>query len=169
MRLLAWIFVLGVPLSVSAQEPTLADSYRKWHAGLSSANKEDQEKALRQMSPNKDDVVYMFPKASDKLWPLLEKNNELMLRNLDKIAKEFASKGKITKIEEINIRKDKLRSEGSYKRLLTVIPQEAPIFSLIVQHDQGSSGSGSYFFRNGRWVWIRGMEVIPELLDKLSQ
>src|SRR5439155_7807574 len=94
------------------QEPKadLETAFREWDKGLSSANNEEQVKAMRAMLPNKDDIAYLFPKHVDKLWSNFEKGNRFLEKNVEKIAMEFTRGSEIKKVKTIDVRKDKNRA-----------------------------------------------------------
>jgi hypothetical protein len=148
-------------------KPSLENAFRKWDKGFSSASNEDRVKTLREMLPSKDDIAYLFPKHAEKLWANFEKGKKFLENNVDKIAKEFTRRGEIKQVKVIDVRKDKDRASGEYKRLLAIIPMDVPIFDVIIERTNGSSGGGTYLHLKGRWFWIKDLGAVPDFLDKL--
>ncbi|MFO0864130.1 MAG: hypothetical protein U0744_05655 [Gemmataceae bacterium] len=146
---------------------SLEETYREWHKGFSSDEKENRIKALRSMFPTKEDVAYLFPKHVEKLWPKFEQERKRLEDNVDRNAKQVTKGGAITKIRTLDARSEKLTFE-SYRRLLEIIPKDVQVFDLVVSRANNSSGSGSYLFIKDRWFWIRDIEVFPEILKKLE-
>ena len=146
-------------------KPTLEEAYRQWHRGFTSKKKEDREKTLRSMLASQKDVECLFPKHAEKLWPLWAKGNEFLLENVDKIADEVTKGGEIKAVEAIDVRKDKDRSTGQYKRLLEIIPKDVPVFDYEVRR---ANGGGSFVYLNHRWIWIKDLDTFPKILEKLK-
>jgi len=169
--LLALSLICPIPRSQGAADtpkPTLAEAFRKFDKGLTSENKEERVNALRSMLPGKKDIAYLFPKHVDKLWPKFEENNRFLVENVDRFAKQITRGGAITKIDAIDVRADKDRASGSHKELLAIIPKEVHVFELIVDRAKSSSGSGTYLYLKDHWFWIKDLEALPAVLDKLK-
>ena len=149
--------------SKKGEAPTLEQAFRAWHKGLSSKEKQEQIDALRSMLPAKKDIEYLFPKHADKLWPQMEKANQLLVDNVGKLAAEFTKGGDIRKVEVIDARK-----EEKYQRILAVIPQDVIVCRAFVEREQRASGSSTFLFVGDRWIWIRGLEGMAEYLEKLK-
>lgn len=60
--------VAGLAVAEPQPKPSLEEAYRGWYKEFSSTKKEDWEKTLRSMMPEKKDVEYLFPKHAEKLW-----------------------------------------------------------------------------------------------------
>src|SRR4051812_6685913 len=54
---------------------------RAWYAGMGAPNEEDRLKALEQVLPDKKTIETLFPKHAEKVWPLIEADNQ-KLRDL---------------------------------------------------------------------------------------
>jgi hypothetical protein len=153
--------------SEEKSRPTLEVAYQAWQKGLSSDKKEEREKTLRSMLPTKADVAHLFPKHADKLWPQFDQMNQLLLKNVDPVAKEVAG-GEAAKVTAIDLQKEDAKKPGTHHRLLTMIPGDVPVYRIVRQRQRGPSGSGTYVFLNNRWIWIRGLEGVPEVIDQLK-
>jgi hypothetical protein len=149
-------------------KPSLEEAFRAWDKGRSSANREARVKALRSLLPTKEDIAYLFPKHAEKLWPRFEQGIQFLVENVDRFAREVTRGGAIEKVKAIDVRKDKDRASGSYKRLLPMIPRDVPVFELVVRRAKVSSGGGTYLHRNGRWFWIKDLEAFQKFLDQLK-
>ena len=147
---------------------SLDDAYRSWHKSLSSMKKEEREKALRAMLPTKADVAHLFPKQADKLWPMFEQENQRLLKNVDKAAKEIVDEEPQTKVTTIDIRKEEAKRAGKYQRLLAVIPSDVAVFRMVREGPRRISGSGTYLYLNKRWVLIRSLEAVPEVIEPMK-
>jgi hypothetical protein len=145
---------------------SLDDAYLAWQKGFSSTDKKEREKTLRSMLPTKKDVAYLFPKNVNALWSLFERQNQLLQKNIDRLAKEFNSGGKITKLMPIDIRKEETKSSKRFGRVLAMIPQQVPVFRLVTEREKGASGSSTYLYVNNRWIWINGLEELPDVIEK---
>jgi hypothetical protein len=141
---------------------------RDWQNGITSGNKMVQEKAMRAMLPRMDDIKYLFPKHSPKLWPKVEASNQYYLEHLDEAAKEMGRGGPITAIQTINVREDSIRSKGSYQRILSIIPKEVMVFDIIVRRGTRSTGDGAFLKVKDRWIWMPDFNAWPRLLDQLK-
>ncbi len=165
--LAAW-FVLPCPAQRKEEKPkqTLADAFRAFHKGMSSTKKEERLAALQGILFTKKDIEILFPKDASKLWEKMEPAREHLLKNCDKIAKEVTRHGALKEINPKDIRASD-EAKGSYRRLLAMIPKDVPVFGL---HSRGESGGGgyseTYVFVNGRWIFIRDLDALPEVLDK---
>ena len=148
-------------------KPTLEQAIRQFHDGLASKKKEDREKTLRSVLPNKKDVETLFPKHAAKLWPLWEKGNDFLLENVDNIAREVTRGGGIKEVKAIDMRKEK--NPQGYKELFEIIPKDIPVFDYSIRHVNGDgSGGGSYVYLNQRWLWIKDLDSFPRILEKLK-
>jgi len=165
------LIVATVPIAESGggkkKEPTvtLEEAFRKWDAGFASDKKHDRLAALRAMFPVKEEIAYLFPKQVDKLWPKFEEGHKFLEENVDAIAKEITRGGAITKIQVIDLRKE---NKGPAKELLAIIPKDVGVFDLTVHREKSTSGSGTYLFMKNRWFFIKDLETIPPILDKLE-
>lgn len=149
-------------------KPSLEEVFRALHKGLTSGKKEEQEKALKAILPTKEDIEALFPKQSKKYWPLFEEANKRCLDNTDKIAKEIGKAKTIEKVTAIDVRKDKRLASGRYKGLLGILPPDVGVYEYSIERDSGFSSGGTFFYRKGRWFWIRDADVLPEELDKIK-
>ncbi len=128
MRLCSFFFLtcmlvsLVGPLFAEDPKPNLETAYREWEKGFTSKDKEEQLKTLRKMLPTKEDIEYLFPKHSDKIWAKQEKFNKEAEEHLEDVVKEISRGGEIKKMEAVDVRKDKGLATGEYKRVFEMIP-----------------------------------------------
>lgn len=146
--------------------PAPEDAYRAFHDGVTSGKKEEQEKALKAILPTRKDVEYLFPRDADKLWPVVEAGNEFLLKNLDKVAEEEARPGAIKSIKCGDLRQGP--GADSYKKVLTMIPKDVPVVDIYVHGEKGGGGTDALVYVNGRWIFIRNLNVYPDILEKLK-
>ena len=132
-----------------------------FHAKLADPSTEVKKKALAGILPTKADMAILFPRHVGLFWERLQAHNKSMLEHADEVAREV-TKEKWTEIEAIDVRKrDKL---GIYKNVLAIIPKDIPVFRAIRRSKKRSSSSSSYLFIKGRWIHVRGLEMIPNII-----
>ena len=130
---------------------------------ITSEKKEDQVQALRKILPAKEDVETLFPAHAEKLWPRMEAGFQIMEKNADKVAQEMLAKGGLQAVEL----KDLREKEGA-RRALELLPKGVPAYDYVTRYERGSSGGGSYVHVRGRWVLIRNLASLPEMLEKMK-
>jgi hypothetical protein len=170
-----YLYCMGEKPAQDAGEKTksmvkLEDAYRALVKGLSSAKREEREKALRATFPEKKDIDYLFPNQKEKLWPLFEKGNELTLEHLDDVAKELTRGGAILKFEAIDARTDKDLAKR-YASVFQIIPKDVPVCEFRHSRENGGGGGGgggTFLYVHERWLFIKDLDVLPESLDKLK-
>jgi hypothetical protein len=150
-----------------AKKPTksLEEAYAEFHKGMQSQNKEDRVKALGQFLPTKEDIEQLFPKHHGELWKALSQSRKALLDKCDDIAKQETRHGTIERIKTEDIRTGK-QAKDSYKEVLALIPKDVPVFSLSVQFEKGAAGSETYVYVRDRWIFIKDLDALPEILTK---
>jgi uncharacterized protein (TIGR03067 family) len=149
-------------------KPSLEEVYRALHKGLTSEKKEEREKALKAVLPTKKDVETLFPKHAEKYWPLFEEENKYVLDHTDEIAKAIGKAKTIETVTARDVRQDKELTSGKYKRLLEMLPPDVGVYKYDIKTDYGGSGGETFFYRKGRWFWIKDAYALPEELDKIK-
>jgi hypothetical protein len=145
-------------------KPTLEEAIRAMHKGLCSKDKEERLKAIKSVLIEKKDVEVLFPKHAEIVWKHLEPENKKAIEMCDEIAKQEASSGEIKEVFPIDMRGKDGRS--SYKRVLSILPKDVPVFEAGIKYEKGGSRTGAIVFVNGRWIPILDLEKIPDLIDK---
>ncbi|WP_395747587.1 hypothetical protein [Prosthecobacter sp.] len=143
---------------------SLSDRLVEWHKQMADTSVEAKKAALEGLLPTKADIQLLFPNGADKLWEKLSMRYEQMKMNIDKVAEELARDEWID-IKVIDVRKDD--PTGRYEKVLQVIPKDIPVCRIIKTGKRGgSAGSGSYLFVKGRWIFLQGLEAIPDFLNQ---
>ena len=148
------------PAPVSHPE-SLVIAIEQLYAGMRVESKEERVAALRRILPTIADLEVLFPGQGEKLWAMMGPHVDRMVEHIDDVAAEL-SRHEWTEIEPIDIRRND--DSGPYADVLKGIPMEIPVFRIVKRSEGSTSGSSSYLFINNRWVWIKGLEMIPEVL-----
>lgn len=163
------IFSQGDSAAVAGEQPRLEKAVFAFHEGMLSKDKQKQEAAVRGlMVTTKKDLEILFPKYAEKMWPNVERANKHYLNSIDKIAAELARHGKLNKVKTLDIRESEAENPGLYRRVLTMIPKNIPVYRIGKFTDDGGGDSETYLLVNGRWIWIREFYGVPEYLNKLD-
>ncbi len=141
-------------------KPTTEGLIRKgiiaFRDGMVSEDEAVRQRAFDQFMPRKSDFQAMFGDDSDLIWKDIEKQLGFMRKNTARFKKEFDGKGKIQKVELINVRKND--SSGRYAELIKAIPIEIPLYRAVVRYKAGAGGCSTYVVINGRAMHINGLE-----------
>jgi hypothetical protein len=141
---------------------SLEKAYRAFHEGLSSADKEERLRALEAITWTKEDIVALFPRDFERVWKVLGPLRKEWLDHCNEIADEFAGDGPISWLEATDVRaKDK-----NYTKVLAMMPDDVPLYSLYVACQKGGGRFETYIFVRNRWIII---PKLPELLKKLDE
>jgi len=132
-----------------------------FHARMADPSTEVKKKALADLQPSRQDMETLFPKHVDLFWERLAVYHKSMIEHVDEVARKV-TKEEWTEIEAVDVRK---RDEaGIYKNVLAIIPKDIPVFRAIRRSQKRSSSSSSYLFIKGRWIHVRGLEMIPNII-----
>jgi hypothetical protein len=143
---------------------TLEETFRALHKGLSSKDKEERLKALKAFLVEKKDIEVLFPKHVDIVWKHVEEHRKQAIEMCDEVAKQETKLGDIKEVFPIDMRgKD---GGETYKRVLSMIQKDVPVFEAGIKYEKGGSRTSSMVYVNGRWISIWGLYKIPDLLDK---
>ena len=159
---------LAVPADEAKKTPTLEDAYRAFHTGMASEKKDEQIKVLKAFLPTRKDVEVLFPKHADIVWKDEEAAQNLLIEHIADVAREATRDGKIEKINKHDLRADKKPTTRN-KRVLAMIPSNIPVYRLDIHQEKGAGGMGDFLFVNGRWIFFKDIDVVPELLDKAKE
>jgi hypothetical protein len=146
-----------------ATPASLETAVRALHAGMASSDPAEQERALRAILPVRGDVEFLFPKDAAALWPVFEGNERELLSHRADIAAETQHGGAVRQIETVDVRE---RKNPAFDRVLAMLPPDVPVYLVVTRREKATAGSGSYLYVRGRWVWIRGLQGVPDYLDK---
>ncbi|HTT84842.1 MAG TPA: hypothetical protein VMF67_15305, partial [Rhizomicrobium sp.] len=163
--LLAPCLAMAAQADEAKKPPTLEDAYRAFHAGMASAKKEEQIKALKAILPTRKDIEVLFSKHADIVWKDEQAQQKLLREHYADVAREVTRKGAIKRIVKHDVRAEKDPSTG-YKRVLAMIPRDIPIYTIDVFKEQASGGTGAFLLVNGRWIFFKGIEAMPEIIEK---
>ena len=144
---------------------SLSKKLMELHKNMKIKSVDVRKKALKAILPTKADIKVLFPEDADMLWSKLEAYYKNMIRHIDEVADELTRR-EWTKIKTIDVRKSDVSKR--YEKVLKIIPKNIPVFRVIKESKQGSAGSSSYLFINGRWIHIQGLEEIPEIIDQIK-
>ncbi|MGH7172166.1 MAG: hypothetical protein ACRELG_17970 [Gemmataceae bacterium] len=164
--------VFCAAMAVSADEakktPTLEEAYRTFHAGMASAKKEEQIKALKTFLPTRKDIDVLFPKHAAIVWKDEQAAQKLMIEHHADVAQEVTRNGPIKRIVKHDLRALKNPSKG-YQRVLAMIPRDIPIYAIHVFKEQAGGGTEAFLLVNGRWIFFKDIDAVPERIDKAKE
>jgi hypothetical protein len=148
-------------LSKELQEVVL-----NFHKDMSGDNDEVKLKALRALLPTRKDLEVLFPNHAEKLWAKMEPALKEMEKHLPELTKELSGGGEIKKVDTIDMRLETGRR--GFNKLFEIIPKDIPVYETIVRRESRTSGGAAYTRVNGRWIFFRGLDSVPDLLEKLK-
>lgn len=173
LALLSMLLAAGstcaAPVVPDAKRPepreAVEQAVREQYTAIASPKEADRVAAVKAMLPTKKDVDTLFPKHAERLWPLFERYNERRLMHVAEIAKELTRHGAVKRIELHDRRKDPKRGE-SFDALFEMIPATVAVFDYSIDFEKGAASGGAYLFVNGRTIFIKDVETIPEYIQK---
>ena len=130
-------------------QPTLEATLQDWQKGCASDKKEEREKTVRSMLPEKKDIETLFPKHVEKLWPVVERKVRDALKHYDALAEELIANGEMRGCVTINVRK---RYPMTFKHILDAVPKDALLFECLIDFDKGDVHRWLFVHVNGRWI-----------------
>jgi hypothetical protein len=178
-RLLASIGLLSLAAVTLGDEPakqaptpvSLAKVVTEWQQTLVADIVTTRLATLDAMSPDARDAAVLFPKYADKLGRLFELIKQQQADGLasappEALVAERAKQQQIRRVRTFDVRNDK--DSKSYAPVLKLLPLHVSVYRVEIEYDKEYVKSGSYVFVNDRWVYIRDLKAMPELLPKLD-
>jgi|GEM_PF-3709743 len=142
---------------------SLEEALRAFHSGLRNESVELKKDALKSILPSKTDLEFLFPKDAESLWPRMESYYQKMLVHVDEVAAQIVAKP-ILDIKVIDVRKEDEKKKV-YKEVFAMIPENIPVYRVVIKTATGNSGSSTYLFIGERWIHFRGLESVPEMIE----
>jgi hypothetical protein len=164
LSLCAWPVAAQEKEKKDKEPPSVQDALKAHHRLLQSSKKEDQVKGLREFLFTKKDLDVLYPKDAERFWKAIQEHYKMIDEQREEIMKEFANRGKIKKIEVVNVRT--MDGKKSYEKALATLPASVPLVYLDVEDERGGYRVDAVYV-NGRWVFLpSGIENLPEKLTK---
>jgi hypothetical protein len=150
------------PLSDEKARELVEAGIREFRTAMRSDDPAIRKAALDKVLPDKKSMRQLLGGMGTKIWPLMEPALQQLRDNSDRIKEEFDKQGDIESVELIDQR---IKS----KQQLKLIPKEVPVYRAVVKTASGGGGSGSYVILEGRMVWVKSLESIPEMVKQLEK
>jgi hypothetical protein len=145
---------------------SLKNVVKKFLEDMRNDSLEIKKKALKDILPVKSDLQILFPQYAEMLWSKLEPILQDMMLYVDEVSNEL-TKDEWIEIETIDVRK----KDGSkrFVDVLKMLPRDIPVFRVVERSKKGTAaGSSSYLYVNDRWIFLRGLDMIPEVIESNS-
>ena len=146
-----------------SSEDLVADGIKQFHERMLSPQSNIREKEFDAVMADRKVLEALFGDDARLVWPRFEQSLKVMRTNTDKMKDEFDRSGTIKSVEVIDVRKQR---SPPYERVLQLIPKNVPVYRAAITYENRSAGSGSYVVIDGRMRMVRGLEGIPEIIDR---
>ncbi len=150
----------------AAHAESLKRALRAFYAGMAAKTEKKRRAALDALLPRRNDLETLFPGRGERLWTMMSPGLDDLRGRTAEIARDFS--GRVVSIEVIDVRREK--TYGRPRSALAMIPEDIPVYRAVTRRGRvRASGSSSYLFVNGRWIFIQDLEAIPQILDELRE
>jgi hypothetical protein len=160
----------AVLLAAEAEGPSLTARLEAFHKAMLSDSSADHTHAMEQMLPSEDEIKTIFPREGGRVWKLLMPVLVKATANADNFAKDLKAKQQtqpIKAMHPIDVRTDEVK--GEYQAVIAMMAENTPIYRVELVRDGGNLTLSSYVKIKDRWVWIRGLEMIPQILARQDE
>jgi hypothetical protein len=157
---------LTVGITAEPHDPTkiVEDGIRAFYRDVVSTDDKISTAAFKTFLIDETGLHKLYGKEDGtKLWSLMSQlfeNPEM----LQKMRQDIVNKGPIKKVELIDVRTNDV--SGRFKKILTVIPTEVPVYRALITTDKGEAGSSSFVVINNQVRFIKGLESLPDALKQ---
>lgn len=165
------VFVAGVAFADEAKkddadpEQIVAKGVRQFHERMSSVDVKVRQKEFDEVMPDEKLLVTLLGEDAKLIWPKLEPQLKKFRESLEK---EVGPGGEIKQVQVIDVRKEAGQGAAKYAPALKVVPQEIPIFRVVMQVGAQTVSSSCYCVVDGRMRLVRRLETLPAAIEKLK-
>jgi hypothetical protein len=146
----------SIPLSAKGTEKSLIEYYKKMDQIFRKGTLEEKKKLARSLNITREDISKLFLKNTPRAWQVAQELNKELNEHVERMSSMFPDdEGDITRIEtkppgpEV----ESLRERG-------MLSASVPVYCLDVYRKESMSSSFEFYFVNGHWFLLPGMNRI---------